>query len=299
MHNIVLDFDMVRRSVPAVGGVTIALWTPIVCLAVFMIAHVTVLLLRDVVVDKNSFELYAEIVEVCTHLFALFAILERNIEGLRGQIVLSTVISTVFHAVENFQSEQAAQPWHTLDRAAATGLIVSVFVKFLLHVHHSEVLLILSVGLACAFPWGNVLASSIVTLILLCVLLLSRKSMKNVQWLLKSVVYALSLGGTPSDPDTVTFTKEQGNLLTGALVLNLIAVAAYVVGESVGEWIEHWAHAVWHAFVYVTLWLVVKVLEESVGTPGSYDSLAQSFDRNDRVDFRASLPRSKTSRLNF
>ena len=293
---------MVRRSVPAVGGVTIALVVPFACLAVFVIAHFTVLFLRDVM-GKDSFKLYAEVAEVCTHLFALFAILERNIEGLRGQIVLSTVISTVFHAVENFQSKKAADPWHTLDRAAVTGLIVSVFVKFLLHVHHSEVFLILSIGLACAFPWGNVLASSIVTLILLCVLLLSRESMKNVQWLLKSAVYALSLGGTPSNPDTVTFTKEQGNLLKGALVLNLLAVAAYVAGESLEDWIEHWSHALWHAFVYVTLWLVVKVLEDSVGTPESYDSLSetetQSVDRNDRMDFRASLPRSKTSRLKF
>ena len=285
---------MARKSVPAVFGAEIALWVPALCLVVFLIAHFTLFGLAETL-GEETFLLYSKIAEVVTHLFALFAILEKNVEGLREQIVLSTVISVVFHAVENFQGNEIAKPWHTLDRAAATGLIVSVFVKFLVHVHHSELLLILSVGLACAFPWGNLLASTIVTFILLCVLLLKKSERQPVQSFLKNVVTLLSFGGTPSDPTTIVFSKKQGDLLVLALVVDFLAVAAYVVGEVVSG-LEHWAHTMWHAFVYVTLWLVVKVLEDALGTK---EKGAGTPTRKDRDEFVSLLPRTREWLLAF
>lgn len=285
---------MARKSVPAILGAEIALWVPALCLVVFLIVHFTLFGLVETL-GGETFLLYSKIAEVVTHLFALFAILEKNIEGLREQIFLSTVVSVIFHAVENFQGKQVAKPWHTLDRAAATGLVVSVFVKFLVHVHHSDLLLILSVGLACAFPWGNLLASTIVTFILLCVLLLEKSARQPVQSFLKNLVTLLSFGGTPSNPTATVFTKEQGELLVLALVVNFCAVASYVAGEVVSG-LEHWAHAMWHAFVYVTLWLVVKVLEDALGTK---EEGGGTPTRKNREEFVSLLPRTREWLLAF
>ena len=249
---------MSRKKVKAV----VQLWEPFVwiLLGLFAGTHVVVLITYATeAMSQEDFLRYCNVTEVATHAFAMPSLLGANIEGVREVITLATVVSIVYHYVENFTTSDTVPSWHTMDRATATGLIATVFLKFLAHLHHSDALIVLLVGVAASVhDGGNVLAAGIVALVFLLAIV-NQKTQGFLQKLVTAMVNVLSLGGTTSEPEATVFSPEETRDLWVALVLNVVAVAAFVFATMNKDY-DQWSHSLWHAFVYTVLWRLVVVL---------------------------------------
>lgn len=231
-----------------------------IILGIFVVVHVVVLVIYlSEGISQNDFAVYCNATEVATHVFALPSLVSVNVEGVREVITLATVVSLVYHYMENFTTSDAVESWHRMDRATATGLIASVFLKFIVHLHHGDALIILLVGVATSVEnGGNVLAAGIVALVfLLAVLNINTKGL--LQKITTAAVQVLSLGGTTSQPETTAFSEDETKQLWIALILNVFAVSAFVF-STMNEKFDQWSHSLWHALVYTVLWRLVIVL---------------------------------------
>lgn len=249
---------MARRKVNEVLSLPDAVvW---VLLGIFFTVHVAFLLRYNTgELSQNDFVAYCNATEVATHVFALPSLVSANVEGVREVITLATVVSLIYHFMENYTTDNAVESWHRMDRATATGLIASVFLKFIVHLHHSDALIILLVGVATSVEdGGNVLAAGIVALVFLLAVL-NKNTQGVLQKITTAAVQLLSLGGTTSEPEATAFTKTETNELWFALLLNAGAVSAFVF-STMNEEYDQWSHSLWHALVYTVLWRLVLVL---------------------------------------
>jgi len=165
-----------------------------------------------------------------------------------------------------------------MDRATATGLIAAIFLNFLSHIHHNYAVLIFLVGIASSVEGGNALAAGIVATIFLLGLLQNKTEGNPLQSVVGTMICFLSLGGSAPKPNTVILN---GRLLTFAVVLNVVAIIAFVFARYNKDY-DQWSHSLWHAIVYTVLWLLVRVLvtardpKEEAKIKGSGDTLLPS-----------------------
>lgn len=252
---------MTHAVVPA--AVKFPFWVTWVVLGVFLAVHLSlwVAYSRETL-SSGAFHDYALAAEIGTHVFAVPAIVAKSIEGVREQIVVATLVSTIFHALNNyFQDSVDVHPWNCLDRGVATALIATIFLKYLAHVHRTDGILIFLTALASSFDFGNILASSLVSVVLVGIIVLSFAS-EIVQGGLRGVIGFLSLGGSPDkDFSPLNFNESQRTKLYWTLGFQVVSVVAYRVGENNTD-LEHWAHSIWHALAYLALYLLVLVLVE-------------------------------------
>lgn len=252
---------MTHALVPA--AVKLPFWVTWVVFGAFLVIHLSLWVAYSTeTLSPSAFHDYALAVEVGTHVFAVPAIVAKNIEGVREQIVVATLVSTIFHTLNNyFQDSVDVHPWNCLDRGVATALIATVFLKYLAHVHRTDGILIFVAALASSFDFGNILASSLVSAVLVGIIVLSFAS-DIVQDGLRGVIGFLSLGGSPEkDFSPLDFNESQRTKLYWTLGFQGLSVIAYLVGENNSD-LEHWAHSIWHAFAYLALYLLVLVLVE-------------------------------------
>lgn len=250
-------------------------------LAVFLIVHVSVLLSYvNGPLERDTFVYYSNVTEVATHVFALPSLLDTNVAGVREVVSVATVVSTVYHYIENFTESDQIDAWHSMDRSTATGLITTLFLKFLVHIHHSDAILILLVGVAGSVIKnnGNVFAAGIVATLFLAALFKS-DTQSTFQRALDGFIRVLSLGGTTSKSP---ISSIDGNQLAVALGLNAVAVAAFIFGELNKEY-DQWSHTIWHAVVYIVVWLIIRILVKARSTKGS-------VPRRDREIYETLLP---------
>jgi len=227
-------------------------------LGTFLAVHVVVLLVYQYgSFEREQFVFYSNLTEVGTHAFALPALLDENVAGVREVVSLATVVSTVYHVLENFTELEETSSWHVMDRATATGLIATVFLNFLSHIHHNYAVVVFLVGIASSVEGGNILAAGIVATIFLLSLLKQNTREKNLlQSVVGTAIRVLSLGGSAPDSETANLDRD---MLKWAIALNVVAVAAFVFAEYNEEY-DQWSHSVWHAVVYTVLWQLVRVL---------------------------------------
>jgi hypothetical protein len=253
-------------------------------LGVFLIVHFAVLVsYNNGSIEKDVFVYYSNVTEVATHVFALPSLLDTNIAGIREVVFLATFVSTVYHFLENFTESEQTGSWHTMDRATATGLVSTVFLKFLMHMYHTDAILIFLVGIASSVTKhsGNVIAAGIVAMIFFAALF-KTAAQGIFQFTLKVFIRTLSLGG--SVPETAVTNIDSGQLVV-ALALNTLAVVAFVFSEYNKDY-DQWAHSIWHAVVYTVLWLLIHIL---VG------ARKRGVSRKDRENYETLLP-SRTGR---
>lgn len=257
---------MTHALLPAVTNVPDwAVWGG---LAVFLLFHILIWIgFNTDRVHSDTFHSYALAAEVGTHLFALPAILTENLQGIREQIVVATIVSTVFHTLNNYFADNVdVHPWNCLDRGVASALIATIFLKYLVHVHRTSGILIFLAALASSFEFGNIMAQSVVSLVLVGILVLPFAS-ELARSIIEGIVSFLSLGGTPeSNFSLLNFNDRQRRLLTTTICIQIISVIAYLIGENNSD-LEHWAHSIWHAFAYLALYLLVLVLVEEKSKP--------------------------------
>ena len=274
-----IETAMEQREVRRVCAVPS--WSVWAALIVFLIVHFAVLIFyNNGSIEKDAFIYYSNVTEVATHVFALPSLLDTNIAGIREVVCLATVVSTVYHYLENFTESEQTGSWHTMDRATATGLVSTVFLKFLMHMHHTDAILIFLVGIASSVTKhsGNVIAAGIVATIFFAVLF--RTAAQGIfQSILKVFIRTLSLGG--SVPETAVTNIDSGQLVV-ALVLNTLAVVAFVYAEYNKEY-DQWAHSIWHAVVYTVLWLLIRILVSARNQKGG-------VARKDREVYETLLP---------
>jgi len=257
---------MTHAVVPAVAK--LPFWVVWGALGVFLVAHFSLLIAYSTgTIAPGAFHEYASAAEIATHAFAIPAVAAKNIEGVREQIVVATLVSTIFHTLNNYFGDSVdVHPWNCLDRGVASALIATVFLKYLAHVHRTDGILIFLAALASSFEFGNVLASSLVSVVLVAILVLAFAS-EIVQGALRGVISFLSLGGSPElyfSP--LDFNQSQRTKLYWTLGLQVLSVAAYLAGENISN-LEHWAHSIWHALAYLALYLLVLVLVEEKTKP--------------------------------
>ena len=233
-------------------------------LGVFLAVHVAVLVIYLYgPIENEQFVFYSNVTEVATHVFALPALLDANVAGVREVVSLATVVSTVYHILENFTHLEETSAWHTMDRATATGLIATVFLNFLSHIHHNYAAIIFLVGIASsAKEGGNILAAGIVATIFLLSLLQQKKKTQGenlLQYVVKTTITVLSLGGSAPEADALDLDTW---MLLRAIGLNVAAIAAFVFAANNKEY-DQWAHSLWHAIVYTVLWQLVRVLVDA------------------------------------
>ena len=257
---------MTHALLPAVTNVPDwAVWGG---LAVFLLFHILIWIgFNTDRVHSDTFHSYALAAEVGTHLFALPAILTENLQGIREQIVVATIVSTAFHTLNNYFADNVdVHPWNCLDRGVASALIATIFLKYLVHVHRTSGILIFLAALASSFEFGNIMAQSVVSLVLVGILVLPFAS-ELARSIIEGIVSFLSLGGTPeSNFSLLNFNDRQRRLLTTTICIQIISVIAYLIGENNSD-LEHWAHSIWHAFAYLALYLLVLVLVEEKSKP--------------------------------
>lgn len=257
---------MTHALLPAVTNVPDwAVWGG---LAVFLLFHILIWIgFNTDRVHSDTFHSYALAAEVGTHLFALPAILTENLQGIREQIVVATIVSTAFHTLNNYFADNVdVHPWNCLDRGVASALIATIFLKYLVHVHRTSGILIFLAALASSFEFGNIMAQSVVSLVLVGILVLPFAS-ELARSIIEGIVSFLSLGGTPeSNFSLLNFNNRQRRLLTTTICIQIISVIAYLIGENNSD-LEHWAHSIWHAFAYLALYLLVLVLVEEKSKP--------------------------------
>lgn len=237
-------------------------------LAVFLLFHIVIWIgFNTDRVHSDTFHSYALAAEVGTHIFALPAILTENLHGIREQIVVATIVSTAFHTLNNYFADDVdVHPWNCLDRGVASALIATIFLKYLVHVHHTSGILIFLAALASSFEFGNIMAQSVVSLVLVGILVLPFAS-ELASSIIEGIVSFLSLGGTPETSfSLLNFNDRQRRLLTTTICIQIISVIAYLIGENNSD-LEHWAHSIWHAFAYLALYLLVLVLVEEKSKP--------------------------------
>jgi hypothetical protein len=281
---------MTHAVVPAAAN--LPFWGVWGALGVFLVAHVSLLIAFSTEsLDADAFHQYAYGAEVATHVFAVPAIVAKNIEGIREQIVVATLVSTVFHTLNNYFGDSVdVHPWNCLDRGVATALIATVFLKYLAHVHRTDGILVFVAALASSFEFGNVLASSLVSLVLVAILFLPFAS-EIVQSALRGIISFLSFGGSPElDFSPLNFNASQRTKLLWTLGLQILSVAAYLTGENITN-LEHWAHSIWHAFAYLALYLLVLVLVEEK------TKLRDELPRASRKDFSNIMTRQKAKEI--
>ena len=250
----------------------------------FLMVHVAVILIYWYgPIENGQFVFYSNITEVGTHVFALPALLDTNVAGVREVISLSTVVSTVYHILENFTELEATSSWHTMDIATVTGLIATVFLNFLSHIRHNYAVLIFLVAIACSTKGGNILAAGIVAIIFLLSVLQQKTREENLlQSVVKTTIRVLSLGGSAPEADALDLDTH---MLERAIALNGVAVAAFVFAEYNEEY-DQWSHSVWHATVYTVLWQLVRVLVDS-------KTRKEGQERKDREIYSTLLPPKK------
>lgn len=227
-------------------------------LAVFLIVHLSVLLSHLYgPLERDTFVYYSNVTEVATHVFALPSLLDTNVAGVREVVSVATFVSTVYHYLENFTESDQTDAWHSMDRSTATGLIATLFLKFLVHIHHGDAILILLVGIAGSVIKnnGNVFAAAVVATLFMAALF-KRDTQSTFQRALDGFIRVLSLGGTTSKSPISSIDEKQ---LVVALGLNALAVAAFIFGE-LNEKYDQWSHTVWHAIVYIVVWLIIRIL---------------------------------------
>lgn len=285
---------MTHRLLPAV--LHLQDWAVWGALALFLLFHTGIWIGYNFNrIQQHTFRSYALAAEVGTHVFALPAILTKNVEGIREQIVVATLVSTIFHTANNyFDNVVDVHPWNCLDRGVATALIGTIFLKYLAHVHRTNGILIFIAALASSFEFGNILASSIVSLVLVAVLILPLAS-TLVQDVLRGLIAFLSLGSVPENTfSALNYNEKQRRLLFTTLGFQVASVFAYLIGENKSD-LEHWAHSIWHALAYLALYLLVLVLVE--------EHLKPSCPRLSREDYSNPVTRelsfAKTALMNF
>lgn len=237
-------------------------------LAVFLLFHTVIWIgLNTDRVHSDTFHSYALAAEVGTHIFALPAILTENLHGIREQIVVATIVSTAFHTLNNYFADVVdVHPWNCLDRGVASALIATIFLKYLVHVHRTSGILIFLAAIASSFEFGNIMAQSVVSLVLVGILVLPFAS-ELASSIIEGIVSFLSLGGTPETSfSLLNFNNRQRRLLTTTICIQIISVIAYLIGENNSD-LEHWAHSIWHAFAYLALYLLILVLVEEKSKP--------------------------------
>lgn len=253
-------------------------------LGVFLVVHVSVLLsYTNGPLERDTFVYYSNVTEVATHVFALPSLLDTNVVGVREVVSIATFVSTVYHYLENFTESDQIDAWHSMDRSTATGLVATVFLKFLVHIHHTDAILILLVGIAGSVTKhnGNVFAAAVVAALFFAALL-RRKTQSLFQSVLDWFIRILSLGGTTSTTPVSSIDRSK---LAAALALNAVAVAAFIFGEMNKNY-DQWSHTIWHAVVYVVLWLLIRLLVQNKSRNGV-------ISRKDREVYQTLLPTRK------
>lgn len=286
---------MTHAVVPAAAK--LPFWGVWGTLGVFMAAHVSLLIAYSTkTLTPDAFHQYTYAAEIATHAFAVPAIVAKNIEGVREQIVVATLVSTVFHTLNNYFGDSVdVHPWNCLDRGVASALIATVFLKYLAHVHRTDGILIFVAALASSFEFGNILASSLVSLVLVAIIILSFAS-EIIQGALRGTISFLSLGGSPElDFSPLDFNRSQRTKLFWTLGLQVLSVAAYLTGENISD-LEHWAHSIWHAFAYLALYLLVLVLVEEK-TKKTKTTKLEELARAKRQDFSNVMTRQREQEI--
>lgn len=230
-------------------------------LALFVAVHACVIFTRESA--PQFFEDYCDAAVLATHVFAVPAVARASKSGLRGQIVSATVVSFLYHFFRLYTSVDYAG-WQRLDHAVATGLIVTVFLEYMAHVHSTGIIVLLT-ALAASFSFGSVLSSAVTAAVLVGLIALPYLD-TITQKCLRVVLYSVSLGGEVPQALFKCYTPSQRWRLLIAFVLQLLSVASFLVGDYVNG-IDSYAHALWHAFAYSSLFVLVSVLAEPEHVP--------------------------------
>lgn len=231
----------------ALDGVTLVF----VCL--FLVAHVT----AWAALPAAAFDDYNKVAEIATHLFALPALFRAH--HLREQILIATVVSVLYHSVDNYSGWRGTDvlPFQRLDHGTSTALIATVFLKFLCRTQHVVGTIALVAAVAAAVDVGNVVSSAVVGAVLVLVLITPYLNAAAYR-VVGVCVYILSLGAHAPDPAELQLAAET-NALVLAFVLQGLSVAAYFVGEHVDD-VRRWSHALWHMFAYLSLYVLVGII---------------------------------------
>ena len=241
----------------ALEGVTL------VFLSLFLVAHGA----AWAALPAAAFDDYNRAVEVATHLFALPAVLRAR--QLREQIVVATVVSVLYHSVDNYGGWAArdVEPLQRLAHGTSTALIATVFLKFLCRTEHVTGTLVLIAAVAAAFVEnGNLIASAVVGVVLVLVLVTPCVNTAAYR-VVGACVYVLSLGAHPPDPGELGL-KAETEALAQAFVLQGLSLGAFFVGEYV-DGVQRWSHALWHVFAYLSLYVLVGIIARRERPPAA------------------------------
>ena len=230
-------------------------------LGVFLLLHTAVVFTREY--NVRFFCDYSDAAVLATHFFAVPAIARATKSGLRGQIVSATVVSFVYHFVRLYTTMDY-RSWQRLDHAVATGLIVTVFLEYMAHVHSTGIIVLLT-ALAASFSFGNILSSAVTAAVLVGLIALPVFD-QLTQKILRSTLYVVSLGGEVPKALYKCYTPSQRWRLLIAFTLQLLSVVSFFIGDNV-DGFDSYAHALWHTFAYLSLFVLVSVLAEPEYVP--------------------------------
>ena len=230
-------------------------------LTLFVVIHVCVIFVRES--TPQFFTDYSKAAVLATHLFAVPTVARASKSGLRGQIVSATAVSFLYHFFKLYTSIEY-RGWQRLDHAVATGLIVTVFLEYMAHVHSTGIIVLLT-ALAASFSFGSVLSSAVTAAVL--VGLIAFPYLDTItQKCLRVILYVVSLGGEVPQALYKCYTQSQRWRLLIAFALQLLSVASFLIGDYV-DGIDSYTHALWHAFAYSSLFVLVSVLAEPEHVP--------------------------------
>ncbi len=225
-------------------------------LAAFVLFHAVIFAVRE---DAEPFSTdYSRVAVLATHIFAAPAIIRAAKSGLRGQIFSATVVSFVYHFLRLYTDVKYTS-WQQLDHGVATGLIVTVFLKYMAHLHSTGIIVLLT-ALAASFSFGNVLSSALTATVFVGLIAFPCLDVAT-QRVLRIVLRCVSLGGKVPTALYKSYSKNQRRKLFLAFGLQLLSTATFFIGDYV-EGADLYAHALWHAFAYTSLFVLVTVLEE-------------------------------------
>lgn len=227
-------------------------------------------------------EEYEKAAEIFTHLFAVPAILRAR--HMREQIIVATIVSVVYHCVRNYSSlsEEEVASYQRLDHAVSVALISTVILKYFARITHVIGIIVLLSGLSASFEWGNILSSALTALIFVVTITVPLLD-QAVNRVVGYIVWILSLGGVPPNTnEDINLSGFRKQLLT-ALGLQILSVASYFVGEN-NENLQRWAHSLWHAFAFLSLFVLVDVIALREDTENKRNG-AESSKRKLRKQF--------------
>ena len=223
----------------------------LVALGVFVVVHLSLLAAQD----TDEFLLYAKIAELATHLFAVPAILRSR--HMREQILITVIVSLVFHSIDSFFEDVNPVPYQRLDLAMSTALISTVFLKFLCRTEHVMGIIVLFAGVAASFEFGNMISVGITGTVLILILTfpcLDQAAYKVVNWL----VFVLTFGGK-APPKSELKLKDFRGKLSLAFFAQLLSVVFFFVGRA-SDGLARWSHGFWHTFAFLALFVLVDVV---------------------------------------